>query len=229
MKKFVIVLALLALAVPALAAPSSVRISQVYGGGGSTSTTPVPSYNRDYVEIYNASNTEVNIGGWTIEYGSATGNWGSFPSNIFTFPADTKIPPCQYILVGGAWLVTYTGANVPYDFAGLFAASGTSGKIGLFNAVNTNRVCGDELVGTLVDKVAYGTSNCAEGTAVGLLSTVTAAIRNRGGYTDTDNNLNDFTVGTPAPRNLLSAINLECGLPVATEAQSWGSLKGSYR
>ena len=229
MKKFVIVLALLALAVPALAAPSAVRISQVYGGGGSSSTTPVPSYNRDYVEIYNASNTAVNIGGWTIEYGSATGSWGSSASNIFTFPVGTIIPPCKYILVGGAWAATYTGANVPYDFAGLLAAGAASGKIGLFNAVNTNLACGLEIAGTLVDKVAYGTSNCAEGTAVGLLSTVTAAIRNRGGYTDTDNNLNDFTVGTPAPRNLLSPINLECGLPVATEAQSWGSLKGSYR
>jgi len=229
MKKFVIVLALLALAVPALAAPSSVRISQVYGGGGSTSTTPVPAYNRDYVEIYNASNTAVNIGGWTIEYGSATGNWGSSAPSIFTFPAGTIIPPCKYILVGGAWLATYTGANVPYDFAGLFAAGAASGKIGLFNAVNTNLACGAEIAGTLVDKVAYGTSNCAEGTAVGLLSTLTAAIRNMGGWMDTDNNLNDFTVGTPAPRNLSTPINPECGLPVATEAQSWGSLKGSYR
>lgn len=228
MKKFVIVLALLALAAPVLAA-SPVRISQVYGGGGSTSTTPVPAFNRDYVEIYNASNSPVNIGGWTIEYGSATGNWGSSAGNIFTFPAGTIIPPCKYILVGGAWLVTYTGANVPYDFAGLFAASATSGKIGLFNAVNTNLPCGGEVAGTLVDKVSYGTANCSEVTAVGLLSTLTAAIRNMGGYMDTDNNLNDFTVGTPAPRNLLSPINLECGLPVATEAQSWGSLKGSYR
>jgi len=202
----------------------------VYGGGGSTSTTPTPAFNQDYVELYNASNTAVNIGGWTIEYASATGSWGSSAANIFTFPAGTLIQPCSYVLVGGAWLATYTGASITPDFAGLFAASATGGKFALFNAVNTNLACGLELPGTLVDKLSYGTTtNCAEGTLLGLLSTVTAALRNQGGYVDTDNNLADFTIGTPAPRTSHSPINLDCGLPVATESESWGSLKSSYR
>jgi hypothetical protein len=67
-------------AAPAFAA-NQVRISQAYGGGGGASGT----YLRDYVEIYNSGVTPVNIGGWTLEYGSATGNWGSSSGNIFTF------------------------------------------------------------------------------------------------------------------------------------------------
>ncbi len=230
MKKLAIVLVILALAAPAFAVSPNVRISQVYGGGGSTSTAPVPAFNQDYVEIYNASNSAVDISNWTIEYASNTGNWGSSAGNIFTFPAGTTIPACSYILVGGAWAATYTGAPVPYDFAGLFAASATGGKIALFNAVNTNLACGSELPGTLVDKVSYGTTaNCAEGANTGALSTVLAAFRNQGGYMDTDNNLADFTIATPAPRNSLSPINQECGVPVGNEVESWGSLKATYK
>ncbi|MFM7808155.1 MAG: lamin tail domain-containing protein, partial [Planctomycetota bacterium] len=69
-----------------------VKISQIYGGGGST--TGGPTYNKDYVEIFNSSSSPVNIGGWAIEYGSATGTWGSSTSAIFTFPAGTTIQPC---------------------------------------------------------------------------------------------------------------------------------------
>src|SRR5512147_3063053 len=96
MKRIVTTLALLAVcAAPALAA-NQIRISQVYGGGGGTST--LNTYNVDYVEIYNSGVTPVNIGGWAIEYGSATGLWGSSAGNIFNIPANTTIQPCQYML-----------------------------------------------------------------------------------------------------------------------------------
>src|SRR5262245_26417882 len=73
MRRVVTTLALIALcAAPALAA-NQVRISQVYGGGGATSGTP--TYNQDYVEIFNSGTTAVNIGSWQIAYGSAAGNW----------------------------------------------------------------------------------------------------------------------------------------------------------
>jgi len=231
MKKSVIVLALIALALPAIALSADVRISQVYGGGGSTSITPLPAFNQDYVELYNATNSPVDISGWALEYGSATGNWGSFVDNYFVFPAGSVIPPCSYILVGGKLLVTYTGAALPtVDYLANFSASGTGGKFGLFTALQLNVPCGSETPGALVDKVSYGTTtNCAEGTLVGSLSTLTAAIRNQDGYMDTDDNLADFTIGTPAPRNSSTPINDICGLPVSTEVQSFGAMKALFR
>ena len=46
-----------------------VVISQVYGGGGNASAT----LNRDYVELFNAGDTEQPLSGWSIQYASATG------------------------------------------------------------------------------------------------------------------------------------------------------------
>ena len=75
MKKLVIVLAVLALATQAFAVSPDIRIAQVYGGGGANTGTP--TYMKDYVVLFNASGFDVNISGWVLEYGSATGNWGS--------------------------------------------------------------------------------------------------------------------------------------------------------
>lgn len=221
-----------ALAVCALVASPSfaannVRISQVYGGGGATSGSP--TYTRDYVELFNSSAAAVNIGGWTLEYGSATGSWGSSASNIFTFPANTLIQPCSYVLV--AMTAGSAGGALPVtpDFSSTLTMSATGGKVALFNAVNTNLACGLELPGTLVDKVAYGTANCSETTAVGALSTTTGAVRNTGGIDDTDNNLNDFTVTTaPVPRNSASPQNALC-LPVPAQPSTWSNIKSIYR
>lgn len=222
-----------ALAVCALVASPSfaannVRISQFYGGGGSGSAGP--TYNKDYVEIFNSSASAVNIGGWTIEYGSATGSWGSSASNIFTFPANTFIQPCSYVLVAST-TASVGGGNLPVtpDFNFTIAASATTGKVALFNAVNTNLACGLELPGTLVDKLSFNTGNCPEGTNIGALSTTTGAVRNTGGIDDTDNNLNDFTVVTaPVPRNSASPQNALC-LPVPAQPSTWSNIKSIYR
>jgi len=228
MKRIVTTLALVAVcAAPALAA-NPLRISQVYGGGGAS--TGSPTYTLDYVEIYNSGNVAVNIGSWTIEYGSATGNWGSSALNQFTFPVGTIIQPCQYMLVAQGTPGTL-GAPLPVtpDFSGTLTMSATAGKVALFNALNNNLACGSELVGTLVDKVSYGTGNCPENTNVGLLSSAQGAVRNNNGNTDTDNNLNDFTIVTnPVPRNSQSPRNPAC-LATPTKVSTWGSVKAIYR
>src|SRR5215470_17809365 len=75
MKKLAITfIAIVALASSAFAS-NAVRISQVYSGGGASTGTP--TYNKDYIELFNNSGSPVNIGDWVLEYGSAAGNWGS--------------------------------------------------------------------------------------------------------------------------------------------------------
>src|SRR5437764_8737420 len=95
--------------------------------------------------------------------------------------------------------------------------SATSGKVALVN-ISTPLGCGSDhttatCIGNanLVDYIGYGTAVDYEGTAAGGLTNTTAAIRNNGGCTDSDNNLADFTVsGPPAPRNSAFALN-PCG------------------
>jgi uncharacterized protein len=226
MKRMVIMIAVLALATAAFA-QSDVRISQVYGGGGSTNTAA--TFNQDFVEIFNAGEDPVDISGWYLEYGSATGNWGSSTGNMFQFPEATVIAPCSYLLVA-CGTAGSGGAPLPYyDFLATINAAAVSGKFGLFNELNFNLACGAEIPGTLVDKVAYGTANCWEGSAaVPALSVSTAAIRNGGGLVDTDDNAADFTVDTPDPRWSGSPLNADC-LAVSTEAIDWSTLKRNYR
>lgn len=228
MKKLAITLiAMIALASTAFAA-NQVRISQAYGGGGGSTGL----YLNDYVELFNSGATPVGLAGWTIEYGSASGNWGSSAGNIFTFPAGATIQPCSYLLVqlgpagtGGVALpVTADYSNTTTSM------SATGGKVALFNAVNANVVCGSEAAGTLVDKVAYGPSTtCAEGSPTAATTNQQGVVRNGGGLVDTDNNANDFTIVTgPVPHNSQSPPNADC-LATPAGRSTWGQVKTLYR
>jgi hypothetical protein len=219
----VLSLALITVASSAFAA-NAVRISQVYGGGGSSSA----AYTHDYIELFNNSGVAVDISGWSIEYGSATGAWASFSGNIYTFPEGSVIQPCKYLLISGSSGSGGDPLPVAADHVAGLTLSGTTGKVALFTQPNINVVCGSE-VGTIVDKVSYGTGNCPETANVPGLSSLTAAIRIGGGTQDTDNNLADFTVeGSFVPRNSASPANTLC-LATPTAPTTWGSVKNIYR
>jgi len=228
MKKFAIALVILALAAPAFAVSPNVRIAQVYGGGGSSSAT---TYKQDYVVLFNASGTDINISGWAIEYGSATGSWGSSSGNMFVFPADSWIAGCSYIMVGCGTVGT-GGADFPITPDYIQTAgpniSATTGKVGLFNLVNSNLACGSETAGTLVDKVSFGTNWVAEAEHGGFYQAVADGTYRGNGTIDTDSNVADFTIVTnPVPMNRASGA-WQCA-PVATENQTFGTLKAIFR
>ena len=196
---------------------NTVLISQVYGGGGGTSTTSPGTYKRDYIELFNASSAPMNIGGWALEYGSATGTWGSSSGNILVFPANTVIESCSYLLVAnGTPAANVTGGELPVtpDITWAAALSATNCKVALFTATNSNKACGTELAGTLVDKVSYGSANCFEGTAAtGVLSVTKGAVRKDSGRQDTNDNLADFDVVTaPVPHNKASGAISGCSV-----------------
>jgi uncharacterized protein len=246
MRKTVIALVALGLVVASSAfAANAVRISQVYGGGGATTGTP--SYQQDYVEIFNSGAATADVSNWAIVYGSSTGTWNnaggtSYTSN-FVFPAGTTIKPCGYLLVAFKWSGgTYTGADltatVTPDFyvtgaGGIMpiTLSGTNGKVMLTQSVPANAVaCGSEGV-VIVDKVSFGTAaTCAETTPTASLSTTTADVRKLGGMTDTDSNVADFTVTTnPVPHSGVSGYrNPDC-LTVPATTDTWGRVKTLYR
>ena len=62
-----LVAALLLSAPSALAATSSVVVSQIYAGGGNAGAT----YQNDFVELFNRGGSAVDLTGWTVQYASA--------------------------------------------------------------------------------------------------------------------------------------------------------------
>jgi len=194
-------------------ASTTIVISQAYGGGGGTTGT----YIFDYVELKNVSAVAQSLSGLSLMYGSATGQFGSSAGNIFALPA-VSLNPGQYYLVqlsaagtGGApFPVTpdATTANL--------SMSGTNGKVALVTAAFTGNTCGATATpctlpnAAIVDLVAWGTANNAEGGAStnggAALTSTQGNVRNGAGCTDTDNNNADFAVVTnPVPRNTATA------------------------
>ena len=172
-------------------AHAQVVISQVYGGGGNSGAT----LRHDFIELKNRSTTAQSVGGWSVQYTSATG--GSW--QVTTLPAGTTMAAGAYLLVRQA-AGTGGTVDVPGDVIGTIAMAGANGKVALANTAAA--LSGTVPTGpALVDAVSYGSANGIEGTPTPALSNTTAALRNGGGCDDTGNNSNDFSVGTPAPRN----------------------------
>ncbi|HYK03070.1 MAG TPA: DNA/RNA non-specific endonuclease [Thermoanaerobaculia bacterium] len=204
-RTFVLLLLCFAFVIPAQAASPNVVISQVYGGGGSG--VAGTAYTLDYVELHNTSGSPVPIGGWSIQYGSSTGQFGSSAGNIFAFPAGTTLGAGQYLTVKTGNPAGAAGATFTSDFTttGLTMAAG-SGKValvtssGALNCGATATPCATNDP-RILDKVAYGSSNNAETTPVNngtALNSTNGAVRKNSGCLDTDNNFSDFVVATVA-------------------------------
>ncbi len=177
-----------------------VVISEVYGGGGNSGAT----LKNDFIELYNPTDSPVDISGWSVQYASSTGtSWqvtnltGSIASHGFYLVQEAQG-------AGGT-------VNLPTpDATGTIAMSGTNGKMALVNT--TTALSGSVSSGpSVVDMVGYGTANAYEGSgAAPVLSNTTSAERKANstssasslaadgadetagnGY-DTDDNSNDF-------------------------------------
>ncbi len=185
---------LAAAASPAVAAPdaSDVVISEVYGGGGSTAS----AWNRDYVELYNPTDEDIDLSGTSVQYRSSGGT--SNPSGVTVLSG--SVPAQGYFLVGEA--TGSTGAAVPTPaVSGSIAMSGTAGTIFLadqttaLTAPPTGSVAGHPGV---LDAVGYGGTNTFETAAAPATTTSTSAARDDAG-TDTDDNSLDFLVAAGTP------------------------------
>ncbi|HLP84960.1 MAG TPA: lamin tail domain-containing protein [Phycisphaerales bacterium] len=227
---------MVALAGLASAAQGQVRMSQIFGaGGGAGGTFGCPIYSHDYVELFNAGTTAVDISGWRIQYASSTGNFSS-SSNRITLPAGATIQPKGYYLVqlGSQAPSTVGGCvylPVPADYIAPGTAAGgsttninasaTAGKLALLDATAALLTTGNAATCAstgpgVIDYVGYGTgiegtttASCFEGSTGPVISlgNAFAAFRLLDGCRDNNNNSGDFTRATPNPRNAASPIN----------------------
>lgn len=183
---------------------TSLVISEVYGGGGSSSSR----YRYDFIELLNIGSSPVNLNGWSVQYASEMGtNWSVTPLT------GTVQPGSNFLIRMGSM---GSGTNLPAaDDTGTTAMSASAGKVALVNGTTAlTGAC--PTASRYVDLVGYGTStNCSEGTSTGNTSASSSVRRNGNGCSDTDDNAADFTVGTPTPRN--AAAGTSACTPVNTD------------
>lgn len=171
--------------IPAHAATdgSQVVISEAYGGGGNSGA----AYTHDFIELYNPTDADIDLTGYTVEYFSGKGGSGGKSTLTGSIPAGG-----HFLIQGGQGNGGTTALPTPDADAGL-TMSGTNGAVQLADAA-----------GTTVDTVGYGSATINEGSPVAGASSSQSVFRDAAG-TDTDNNAADFTAGaprrrTPAPR-----------------------------
>jgi hypothetical protein len=204
----VLVSALLLSSGTAGASTSGVVVSQVYGGGGNSGAM----FQNDFVELFNAGATAVDISSWTVQYATAAGtSWQ-------TTPLTGTIPAGRYYLVQLASSAA-VGAPLPTpDATGTTNLAATSGKIALVRSA-TALTCGASAGScsadpSVEDLVGYGSASDFEGTGSAPAgSNILAARRASEGCGDSGDNAADFTAATPDPRNSATAAHTCVGTP----------------
>lgn len=192
---------------------AAIVIDEVYGGGGSTSTSA--SYTQDFVELYNSGTAAFDLTGLTVRYASSN-SLTFVAANTFvvqTLPS-VSLAPGAHFLISGATGSAYKGGTLPTaDATSPFSLSATAGAVGLFaNATDTDLTLA-------LDVLGYGAAKLYEGTSTAALSTTTSAYRTVDGV-DTNKNNVDFTVGTPNPQNTTSGVPEPTALGLAAVGSS---------
>ena len=190
------------------ASTSGIVVSQVYGGGGNSGAT----FQNDFVELFNAGATAVDISGWTVQYATAAGTSWQATSLTGTISAG------RYYLVQLASSAA-VGAPLPApDSTGTSNLAATGGKIALVRgaaALTCGATAGSCSADPSVeDLVGYGSAGDFEGTgSAPATSSTQAARRASEGCGDTGDNAADFTAAAPDPRNSGSATHVCTGAP----------------
>ena len=166
-----------------------VIINEVYGGGGN-SGAPLAN---DFIELYNAGASAVDVSGWSVQYASAAGtSWSG------VIPLTGSIAPQSYYLVQGASGGTVGAALPASQAAGNVNLSATTGNVALASGA-AKLGCVAAACATdagVVDLVGYGTGAAFAGAKSAPAPSSTTSI-SRTGFANTADNAADFTVGAP--------------------------------
>jgi hypothetical protein len=204
MKKFLALLPALVLALGAAAAHASgtgsVVVAELFAAGGNSGAP----YANDYVELLNRGSGSVAIGGWTLQYASATGTTWQTTALSGTIPAGGRY--LVQLASGGA-----NGSALPTaDATGTSNLAMTGGKVAVVRdatALSCGAAAGScSAAGDVEDLVGYGGASDYEGSGpAGAPSSTTALVRAAQGCTDADDNAADFSTATPNPENSSAA------------------------
>ena len=169
----------------------TVVISQIYGGGGNSGST----YRNDFIELHNTGTSPVSVAGWSVQYASSSGTTWAVTALSGTIPAG------GYYLVRQAAQGGGTTDLPTADATGNISMAAGTGKVilSMLAVTLTGTACPDGA--EVVDRVGYGSANCASTENTAALSATTAALRASNGCAWTRSNAVDFSTGAAAPRN----------------------------
>jgi MYXO-CTERM domain-containing protein len=206
--------------VEAGAPPVGLVIAEIYGGSGNNAP-----YTSDYIELFNRGTAPASLAGVYVQYGSATGNFNATGSVALP---NVTLQPGQYFLVkcstGGGG-----GAAVPTPDATATINLGLgAGKVVLTFPAPLDACGGTTPCPTtnMLDLVGYGTTATQyEGSGAAPAPSIdNSAIRKQGGCQDTNDNANDFTVATGAPKNTQSPLHDCSSLPDSGTGGTGGAI-----
>ncbi|GAA1667156.1 hypothetical protein GCM10010977_14420 [Citricoccus zhacaiensis] len=190
----------------ATAAPSddAVIINEAYTNGGSANAV----FTHKFVELYNPSDADVSLDGWSIQYRSSGGT--GEPTGVIELSGTIKAGG-YYLVQGNANGNEPNGEALPVADAGIgtsVAFAGTNGTIVLANqtervSLPVGSVTAETEAAGVVDLLGYGTSNTFEtAAATGPSANNDPKSMTRTDGVDTDDNSADFTAtGTVTPTN----------------------------
>lgn len=234
--------AVLALAFSSAAEARAILISQIYTSGG-LDAGPSSPLNTDYLELFNASGSPVDLGGWVLAFDAHQAFQATTQPFICagctgTIPAGTVIEPCSYLLISLGPASTTEGRPLPIvpdvHLDTPTMAYGWFGAIALLTGGAPDGTCAPPTEEDLVGWNGTGTGTtfirCFQGAAQPAHGPGTVLVRLGAGMTDTSNNANDFAAETVFnPHNKASSRNVTCVLQTPAEAGSWGRVKAIYR
>ncbi|MFF5790575.1 ExeM/NucH family extracellular endonuclease [Paeniglutamicibacter sp. NPDC012692] len=171
-----------------------VIINEAYLNGGSANA----AYKNKFVELFNPTNADVDLSGWSLQYRSATGQVA--PTGFAPLSGIIKAND-HYLIKGNSNGVV--GSDLPAsdaDASGFsFAGGGGTLILSDTNSKLPANLPTGSLVGTsgVVDLLGYGSSNTFETAASSAASASTSL--NRTLSVDTDSNAKDFSTAAPSP------------------------------
>ena len=189
-------------------ANSTVVISQLFGAGGAFGAM----YNSDFVELFNRSQSAVDISGWSLQGAPDGGDFTSERQIIF--PGGTIIPPGGYFLVQLSPATGTWGLPLIPDYIGVpgFGIGQLDGKVALVKNSQIVSTCPNDVGGdpTIADLVGYGhNTNCYFGVSSTVNTSILAgATRKDNGCQDTRQNFHDFLIIAPNPRGSYTPPNV---------------------
>lgn len=165
----------------------TLMIYEVYGGGGNAGAP----YKNDYVILYNGTDAAINLDGYSIQYGSATGEFASYAGNLVELTGTIESKGFFVIILGTA--EDPQGVDLPMtaNVTGDSNMGASNGKVAL--AKTTDKVTGlDHDI--VVDLVGFGTANLFEGEGATKAPSNSTSIK-RNSFVDTNDNSKDFLEG----------------------------------